>query len=177
MVVNPKKYQEFALSATEMVLRGLFKASVKLGSKIAGGKIIDCIEERGYGLGREEISKTIYYLKRSKYIIQNSDSVLLTDRAKIKIIDEIASNIPNTKRYHLISFDIPEQMKSNRNRFRRTLKRIGFVQVQKSLWAIKKEVGELVEIAAKENKVGRYIAYFKVENSNISKHLEKIVKD
>jgi len=122
-----------------------------------------------------KLNQTIYDLKRRNYIdFGPSDSVILTNKAKIKIIDKIIKTKKQDGHYRLISFDIPEDKRNNRNNFRRAIKRMGFKQVQKSLWVSKENVGELVEIAANEYKVSQYIAYFIVDKSNIDSHLNKL---
>lgn len=172
-MVNPRKHQKFAVSATVKVLELLFDAASKLKDDIIAQNATDYIDHMDNSIGRVDISKTIYDLKRRKYIRCEGDSIILTDKAKMKIVDKITKEIPASRKNHLVSFDIPEEMRRNRNQFRRTLKRIGFIQIQKSLWTIKKDVGELVESAAREHKVHNYVAYFISEKSNIDRFIAK----
>ena len=44
---------------------------------------------------------------------------------------------------------------------------MGFVQIQKSLWVIDKNVTDLVEMAAYEYKVEKFVAYIVSEKSDI----------
>ena len=119
----------------------------------------------------------VYELKKSKYIeIDEGDSVKLTNKAKIKLIDRIADTNINDGKLRLVSFDIPEIKRTNRNNFRRAIKRMGFRQVQKSLWVNNRNVGELVEMAAVEYKVSDYVAYFVAERSNIDHHISDVFK-
>ena len=171
-----KKYQDFAVSLTGFVLYEIYRASIKVSGKITRKYLIESLDNKDFDITRNQISKTFYNLKKSKYIIEESDSVILTGRAKIKIASETSSGIEMSGKIHLISFDIPELMRQNRDNFRRTLKRIGFVQVQKSLWATNREVGELVEIAANEYKVDKYVAYFVADKTNIDAYLNKILE-
>lgn len=129
------------------------------------------------GISKREISRMTYKLKRQKYIeIVKGGSVVLTDKAKIRAIDKYATLTPQDEKRRLVSFDIPEAFKKQRNSFRRTIKRMGFRQIQKSLWVCDRNVGDLVEIAAEENQVGEYVAYFVIEKSNIDKHIEKLLQ-
>lgn len=172
-MVNPRKNQEFAVSAAVKMLELLFDVASKLKDDIIAQNATDYIDHLDNSIGRVDISKTIYDLKRREYIRCEGDSIILTDKAKMKIVDKITRKIPICKKFHFVSFDIPEGMRRNRNQFRRALKRIGFVQIQKSLWTIKKDVGEIVEAAAREYKVENYVAYFISEKSNIDKFLIK----
>jgi CRISPR-associated endonuclease Cas2 len=172
-MVNPRKNQEVAISIAGKVLEILFDKASEFGEKIATEKMIDCIDEEDYRIGREKIPKILYDFKRMNYIRREGDSVILTHKAKMRVVDKITKKIPASKKNHLVSFDIPEGMRRNRNQFRRTLKRIGFIQIQKSLWAIRKDVGALVDATAGEYKVNEYVAYFISEKSNIDKYIDK----
>jgi len=169
-MVNPRKNQKVAISIAEKVLGILLDKASEFGDKISNEKLIDCIDEEDCHIGREKIPKILYDFKRMDYIRREGDSVVLTDKAKMRVVDKITKKIP------AVSFDIPEGMRRNRNQFRRTLKRIGFIQIQKSLWAIRKDVGVLVDAAAREYKISDYVAYFISEKSNIDKFIGKKIE-
>lgn len=127
-----------------------------------------------------QLTNLFYDLKRKNYIeVIESDkehAIKLTNKAKIKIIDQIVES-KEQSRYRFVSFDIPERLHSNRDKFRRAIKRMGFRQVQQSLWVINKNVGELVEMLAKEYKVEDYVAYIVSEKSNIDSHVrDRLIK-
>lgn len=130
----------------------------------------------GSDISSRRISRVSYELKRQKYIeIDEGDSVRLTDKAKIRVIEKCVAMNPHDKKRRLISFDIPETKRVQRNCFRRAIKKMGFAQIQKSLWVCDRNIGDLVEIAVKEFKVEEYVAYFVVETSNIDKYINKIL--
>jgi DNA-binding transcriptional regulator PaaX len=130
-------------------------------------------------------NKTLGNLKSCGYIEtrDNGQSIILTNKAKMKLIDQIVLKVPRDhKLRYLVSFDIPENQKVQRNGFRRAIKNLGFVQIQQSLWIIDRNAGELVELASSEYKVEKYVAYFVCIKSNIDSFLnekltEKIQKD
>jgi CRISPR-associated endonuclease Cas2 len=131
----------------------------------------------------DNIAKLIFNLKRSGYIMiekplnqNDSESIRFTNKAKLAVVDRIARRIPDDNTYHFVSFDIPERLRSNRDKFRRTIKRLGFVQIQKSLWVCSKDVGILVELAATEYKVDDYIVYIVSESTNINAHIKNKFK-
>ncbi len=111
----------------------------------------------------ENISKWLHNLKKSGYIelieCEGQKSVRFTNKARLAIVDRLAERINTENQYYLVSFDIPEKKSWQRNQFRRVLKRLGFRQVQKSLWVINKNCGELVELAASEYHVSDYVVY------------------
>jgi len=178
MVVNPKKYQNIAAFTVVTAIELLFKATVLVGNKISKSSLSKYFSNQydDTCVDGDQISKTVYELKRSGYIAFEGDSVKLTNKAKMKIVDQIAAQSGDSKKYHLVSFDIPETKRMGRNNFRRAIKRMGFVQIQKSLWASTRDIGDLVESAAKEYKVSDYVAYFVSETSNIDKFISKTIK-
>ena len=104
-------------------------------------------------------------------------SIKLTNKAKIKIIDKIIEGKEKDNKYRFISFDIPERLHYYRDLFRRAIKRMGFRQIQQSLWVTDKNIGDLVEIAAKEYGVEEYVAYIVAETSNIDAHIKQTLKN
>jgi DNA-binding transcriptional regulator PaaX len=175
-MVNPRKHQELAISITASILELLFDISLKIGNKIAREMVYKYIDDSDLGLGRDEISKALYDLNKSNCIASDGGSVVLTNKTKMKFVEKITADIPRSKKRNLVSFDIPEPMRRSRDSFRRFIKRIGFIPLQKSLWVNKKDLGELVELAAKEYGVSDYVAYFVSEKSNIDQYINRQFK-
>jgi DNA-binding transcriptional regulator PaaX len=126
----------------------------------------------------QQISKMIYDLRRREYVESFAgDSVILTNKAKIKIIDRVVGGSQIDGKLRLVSFDIPENMRLCRDNFRRAIKRMGFKQVQKSLWAANRNVGALVEVVAEEYGVSDYVAYFVSDISNIDSHISNTLNN
>lgn len=135
--------------------------------------------EYGHNISSKKYTHTLYNLEQSGYVRLNNDigcSIEYTEKAKLKIIDAISSKRTPDSHYRFVSFDIPESMRTRRDKFRRTLKRLGFKQIQKSLWVINKNVGDLVELAAYEFKVEKYIVYIAFDATDIDGILEKKFK-
>jgi CRISPR-associated endonuclease Cas2 len=178
MVHNPKNSQMILVWCLESALGLIFKAAEVIGEKISRSELNEYFSQNtSEEVSSRQISKMIYELKKRDYLDwSEGDSVRLTEKAKIKIIDQISETKERDGKYRLISFDIPEIKRQNRNNFRRAIKRIGFKQVQKSLWVSDRNVGELVEAAANEYKVNDYIAYFVADKSNIDKYLKKVLR-
>ncbi len=101
---------------------------------------------------------------------------MITNKAKIVLLEKIAKNIPKDKKIYIISFDIPEKMRRNRNLFRRSIKRLGFVELQKSLWVSNKNYGEMIDMLTKEYKVEEYVVYFISETTNVNYFMKKYLK-
>ncbi len=100
---------------------------------------------RGRELDRADYSRKIYYLRKKGYIrsfIKSKQKYIeLTKRGKRRIqrlsIDEI--KIKRSKRWdgklRLVIFDIPKKFKTEREIFRDKLKNLGFILIQKSIYA------------------------------------------
>lgn len=121
----------------------------------------------------QEISSNISSLKRRGYLSIKSDaqngsmSICLTGKGQIRIADLVGNALPEGPEYHYISFDIPEAKRQRRDAFRKTIKRLGFRQVQKSLWVCNKNIGDLVDLAIAEHEVEGYVVYIVARKSNI----------
>jgi DNA-binding transcriptional regulator PaaX len=177
MVHNPKFSQEGMTWCIESALGLIFKAVKYANRKKSWNTVNDLLaKECDDRVSRQQISKMVYSLKKNGYIdLTGSDSVKLTNKAKMRIIDQIADSQNKECKYHLVSFDIPELMRENRNHFRSSIKRMGFKQIQESLWVLDRNVGEYVDMSAKECGVSEYVAYFVAEASNVDDHISTVL--
>lgn len=123
------------------------------------------------------IAHLISNLKQKGYIevvkTSNGESIQFTNKAKLAVVDRLAMRRKSDGRHYFISFDIPEDFRSNRDKFRRAVKRMGFVQIQKSLWVCDRSIGELVELAAHEYGVEKYVVYIVSEHTDIDAVIKK----
>ena len=124
--------------------------------------------------------RKLSYLHKRGYLKYQKDqeniSIKLTTKGKIKLLENKPDDAKDGK-WRLLSFDIPEKEKGKRNRFRAAIKRIGFKQVQKSLWACPLVKANKVELAINYYKVKKYVAYLIVEKSNIQIHLKNLFSE
>ena len=128
------------------------------------------------------IGRWIDTLKRQGYLTEkksqtNDNSIVFTNKGKMKLLEKISNRITKDHKYRFLSFDVPEYRRSDRNKFRKSIKRLGFVQIQQSLWVIDKDVSDIVEMLAYEFSVERYIAYIISERSDIDGIIEKKIKE
>lgn len=65
--------------------------------------------------------------------------------------------------WHLVSYDIPESKKKERDYFRRKLINFGFFQVQDSLWVIPYECKEEIAILTQSCGISSFVAYLKTD--------------
>lgn len=102
--------------------------------------------------------------------------VKLTQKGRLKLLEESKEEKIDGQ-WRMLSFDIPERMRQKRNLFRATIKRIGFRQVQQSLWACPFTKADQVELAIKECGVQDYVAYLIILKTDIESYLKKLFSD
>jgi len=103
-------------------------------------------------------------------------SVKLTNKGRLKLLENSNEQKIDGK-WRLLSFDIPEELKSQRNSFRCAIKRIGLRQVQKSLWACPFSKADKVALAVEHYKLDQYVAYFIISKTDIESHLKLLFQD
>lgn len=123
------------------------------------------------------VPNNIWSLERSGYIKINriSNSVVLTSKGKIKLIEE-ADDYSVDGKWRMLSFDIPEDFRKKRNQFRRSIKRIGYKQAQKSLWACPFVKADEIDLIIAEQGLEKYVAYLLVEKTDIDSYLKGLFK-
>lgn len=116
-------------------------------------------------------------LKRSGYINIHRNprgySIEITGKGRIKLLEHNSSDATDGN-WRMLSFDIPEKYRKTRDRFRATIKRIGFKQVQKSLWACPFIRADDIQYAIDEYRVNEYVVYLVVSKTDAEKFLEKM---
>lgn len=101
-------------------------------------------------LKKSSLSQALKRLREKGLIDFVSDDKLvykLTDKGREKAVLTSLSSQYDEKwdgRWRLVIFDIPEKRKTARNLLRGNLKKWGFVQWQKSVWATKKNCTEVL---------------------------------
>ncbi|MFA5158690.1 MAG: hypothetical protein WC451_05920 [Patescibacteria group bacterium] len=131
------------------------------------------IELNGFSIDR--YGDRIKDLEKRGYIKITSNSIEITKKGKIHHLEK-TSNRNTDGKWRILSWDIPELKKLQRDQFRRSIKRIGYKQVQKSLWACPYVKADEVDLVIDEYGVRKYVAYFVVEKTDINEHLQELFK-
>jgi CRISPR-associated endonuclease Cas2 len=160
-------------------LEAIYVSMQALGSlNVSRFSIYSSLRGEAYkGWSDSAFSKKMSEAVRGGYLnLDNkSNSIEFTDKAKLRILDRITKNCEEDGKYRFLSFDIPETMRRQRDAFRRDIKKMGFMRIQKSLWVCNRNVGDLVEIACRKHKVGKYVAYILSEKSDIDGYIKNIL--
>ncbi len=123
------------------------------------------------------LSNRIHSLERNGYIKINrkNHSLQITTKGRVKIVENSPDNRTDGK-WRFLSWDIPENLAKKRQQFCRSIKRIGYKQVQRSLWASPFIRSNNVYLLISELKIEKFVAYIVSEKTDIDKELRKLFK-
>ena len=117
---------------------------------------------------KNKLYPTFYNLKRSGYLSEaKKGEYILTGKAKEKIDKLKFKKINKLNKFRdnkmlLVLFDIPETRKRDRDQFRRVLKELDFIQLQKSIWLTNKDSVKEVVNVIKSLKIDNYVEMLKI---------------
>lgn len=120
-------------------------------------------------------AKWLYRLRDQGYLsyTPGTESIEFTFKTKLKFLRQIGKHIDESSHYHFLSFDIPETEKTSRDTFRRAIKELGYIQIQKSLWVINKDVFDIVQAICYKFGVGKYVVNVISQETDIDGILDK----
>lgn len=125
----------------------------------------------------QDISDRVRAMLRAGYIEakeeSGSRSIRITRKGKIKRIEKTNDTTTDGK-WRFLSFDIPEDNKNKRRQLARSIRRIGFKPVQKSLWASPYIKADEIDLIIEELNVRQFCGYFVVEKTDIDDHLHRL---
>lgn len=171
-----KKHREKIIDVTTEVLEVLLRIGGATNHAFFDQKsFYNEINSRGYD--RKVISNLVGRLINQGHIeaieADGGRSIRLTRKGNIKLIEKTDDRTTDGK-WRFISFDIPEDYRAFRLNLRRSLRRIGYKPLQKSLWVCPFNKADQVELIISELTLGEYCAYFTVEKTDIEEHLKEL---
>ena len=121
------------------------------------------------------LSNRIHGLERSGYIkiSRKNNSIELTTKGRIKLIENSKDSSTDGK-WRFLSWDIPENLRSKRQQFCSSIRRIGYRRIQKSLWACPFIRADEVYLIIDELGIRKYVAYIIAEKTDIETDLNRI---
>ena len=149
-------------------------------------KVLKTVSEEWKRLNRKELREGINYLYRLDFVdkINNNNGLTtlsLTSKGKLRALDIKLSNIKNKKikwdsKWRMVAFDIPEKYKRGRNALRQKLKKIGFRELQKSVFITPYECKEEMKALVDYFKLDKYVRFAVLESVDNEGDLKKIFK-
>lgn len=140
-------------------------------------------------LDREQFSKTLYKLKRTDYIDDYKSNknlqpdFKLSEKGRRKAIKYLLGSAkiktPKLwdKKWRIVIFDVPEDKKNLREIVRANLKRIGFYQLQKSVFVYPFDCKELIDYLKYFYNANKYIQFIVAETIETELDLIKYFYD
>lgn len=162
MTERQEKLLRLAGAGLLLVTGVLFPNVVGAAFKVS--KQIEELQELS-ALARYRLKKRIEKMVDDKIFQLAGDEIKLTKKGRqiLKLIQ--LSDIKLVKQkywdgvWHLVSYDIPEKYKKQRDDFRRRIIALGFKQIQDSLWVFPFECREEMAIITKTLGISKYVAY------------------
>ena len=133
-------------------------------------------------LQRWKYNQTVNYLKRdgNLEVIEKNNRLFLklTRKGKMKTLltklaDEFGTDQAWDKKWRLIMWDIPEISNTQRNRLRALVKRVGFYQLQKSVFITPFLIPKSAVEYLKESGLMKFIRILRVDKLEDDKYLKK----
>jgi len=132
----------------------------------------------------KELKKQVNNLYRSKLIKRkiNKDGTItltLTDKGKMKALTYKFEEIKLAKRkdwdgrWHVVFFDIPEKQRISRDIFRDKIKKIGFYELQHSVFAFPYECENELEYIIETYKISKWVRFGVLEKIDNDIYLRK----
>lgn len=129
------------------------------------------IYARGYErpLKKSSFSKALKRLREKGFIeVLNESEIIikLTDDGRTHALWEKVRHLEGVwdKKWRIVAFDIPETHSLTRNLFRRRLKELGFILLQKSIWVSKASCTDLIRQYVKDLGISKWVSVLEAEN-------------
>lgn len=120
--------------------------------------------------GSKGLKKFFQNLERKNIINLGEERIVLTKKGKdlLKLISLEDINISPKKDWDgiwwLVSYDVPKKYNLARDLFRYYLKRIGFYQIQDSLWVFPYNCKEEIAIIARELEINNFVIIMETDH-------------
>jgi DNA-binding transcriptional regulator PaaX len=181
------RYNRITMGPTQKKILLLLLGGVLIGftySPHGQRKVYREIKKEWKKIDREKFRKSISALQRSKDVRmkQNTDgsyTYILSQKGKKKALTYTFQEmkIPTHKwdgKWRLVAFDIPEEHKKARDALRWKLRRLGFQELQKSVFILPYECQNEIEFILEFFGIRKYVRYGVLESIDNEGELRKI---
>lgn len=157
------------------------------GSPLRQAKIWHAISEELQRIDKESVQRAIRGLYRSKLIDfkergDGTVKMVLSNEGKKKAlefnIDELSIKKPKRwdSRWRIVCFDIPKEEKKLRETFRSSLRRLGFYQLQKSIFIHPYPCSDEIDFLIEVYDAREYVRQMVVVEIDNALHLKQIFR-
>ncbi len=147
-------------------------------------KVIKTISNEWKRIDKKELQKELRILYRSKMVERKSNldgtyTIVLTEKGKLKALTYDFENMSLKNKewdgkWRFVVFDIPERNKSGRDALRQKIKKLGFFELQKSVFVIPYECKDEIEFIIEFYGIRKYVRYGTMDFIDNSEHLKEI---
>ena len=148
--------------------------------------ILRVISREWKKMNQKELKGGINYLYRSEFIDKKETkkgfiSISLTKKGELKALEYQLNNIKNKKekwdeKWRMVAFDIPERYKRGRDALRHKLKKIGFCELQKSVFITPYNCKKEIEFLIKFFELNKYVRFGILEYIDNEPYFKKFFK-
>lgn len=113
-----------------------------------------------------KLKKISEYLIKEGYINKSGEKLFLTNKGELllmKIKPELIKRPKWDHKWRIVSFDVRENNRKKRDSFRKELKALGFVQMQRSVWISPYPCEKYIELLRAEHGFGNNMQYILAE--------------
>ena len=147
-------------------------------------KVLKEISREWKRINKERLRKDINQLYQSKLISrkENADetcTIVLTEKGRLKALTFHFENMKIEGenwdgKWRLVVFDVPEKLKKGRNALREKLKKIGFHELQKSVFIFPYKCKDEVDFIVEFFNLRKYVRFGVLESIDNELHLKKV---
>jgi len=139
------------------------------------------------GKGRTRFQRSLRKLYDSKLIcvkenVDGTVKIILTEKGKETAIEYDTKRLKPKKlkkwdgKWRIVVFDIPENRRAKRDAFRARIKKMGFLEMQKSVWISPVDYKKEIEYLADTFNIGRHVNFIVANSVENEKKLKKRFK-
>jgi len=160
-------FAEIARAVLKFALLGL-QVAVLLTSPTGFSGLIPELTKLGRKHGDKLVDKSLEKIVKDRFIkiVEKSGktTVKITQKGKVRLINFDIDTIKIKDqewdgKWRFVIFDIPEKLRVARDVLRSKLKEIGFMQIQKSVWASPYECEDEINFISSVYQVEKYVNY------------------
>mgnify|MGYP000952307973 CR=1 FL=1 len=149
-------------------------------------RVIKTISSEWKKIDKQELYAEIRKLYRSKLLkrVINSDGTftfILTDKGKTRALTYNFEDMKINKtkwdgKWRFIIFDIPEKFRGGRDALRDKIKKLGFFELQKSVFVLPYECRDEIEFIVEFFGIRKYVRHGTIDFVDNGEHLKEIFK-
>ena len=149
-------------------------------------RVVSSVSREWKKLNPEKLKRNIDDLYRYEFVGKTkkedgSVGFFLTGKGKSRALNFQLENIKNKKekwdgKWRMVAFDIPQKSRKGRDALRRKLKKIGFCELQKSVFITPYNCREEIELLVDFFKLDQYVRFGVLEYVDNEAHFKRIFK-